>query len=260
MLPTLQVRRAALALLAIVLVLAGLLFLRPLSERFAHPAPPPAQPSALSAAPAPAEPPRAAAPASPLSTPAPLSPPVALHPARVARGPGDPAEPADEARVEAAAFKAMVPAGGALVTGGWRQPDGRRVLALAMPASAGDADQLVVSTQFLSIPETALADPGWAPMLAEADGRLRLEGGVFDAAELQEFQRQLEAAREFDLLSAPILTLQYEQVASLEISGAAGGIMLSVVASKTGQSNAVELAVSTAEMHQPRTRRRPGLD
>lgn len=239
--------RASLALLALAIGLSGLLLVRRLatvSSPGGRDAASPAPSAAESRLPNPAPEGRAdaALPAAPLKPPRAAAPSSAAIPA--ASGADN---RANKVRVDAAGFRSLVPLGGALVTGGWSTPHGQRVLAVASPMATGDEGQLKVATQIVAIPEALLGDPGWAPLLAGSDRKLRLEGGVFDASELAAFRDQLATNKGVDVLSAPWLVMKYDQVGSVQISGVQGGLMMSVVASKPAGTEDVELAVTMAQ-------------
>jgi hypothetical protein len=251
-------RRNALLLVALSGLLLVALFVRWIRNQPPAPPLPPAQaPASITAAPRASR--DTAAAGQPVAQDSPGQPAAATTAPPALPPPRPPLErtarPATEAEPEkvvtaAAGFRSVVPSGGALVTGGWELPDGRRYLFIAAP-SAADGGMVMVRSRAVAVPEALLAAPGWARILSAPADRLRLGGGIFDAAERADFDCQLAEAEGVDMLSAPSVTTRLGQLATIEISGPANGLTVSLIANATDDPQSVELAVSTAEFTRP---------
>ena len=155
--------------------------------------------------------------------------------------------------------RANVPPGGALVTGGWPQPNGNRLLMFSspMPVPGGAEDQIMVSSQFIALPPSRLAGGGWGNFLK--DDAVSTEGGVYSAAEYSAMMKAIGGFKEVDLLSAPTITTRYGQMATIEIMAERiekvgdkselkrDGLSQGIIARKIEGSTDVDLAVSAAQ-------------
>lgn len=152
--------------------------------------------------------------------------------------------------------RANVPPGGALVIGGWRQPDGNRLLMFASPKPQPDGINVLISSRFLAIPPTRLRGGGWERFFT--DDSVSEEGGVFTAAEYAEVMKQIEGFEDVDVLTSPMLTTTYGQQAQIMIGSAitvnrgqveqiSDGIMQGVIVRQVEGSEDLDMAVTAAQ-------------
>lgn len=153
--------------------------------------------------------------------------------------------------------RANVPPGGALVTGGWPQPNGNRLLMFASPVPLADGETIEVRSRFVSLPPSRLIGGGWEKFMT--DDAVATAGGVFSASEYRETMKAIEGFKDIDVLSSPSLTLRYGPAATIQIMAERiavkdgkpvliqDGLEQGIIARKVEGSSDVDLAVSSAQ-------------
>lgn len=153
--------------------------------------------------------------------------------------------------------RANVPPGGALVTGGWQQPDGNRLLMFASPQVSDDGRTILVGSRFLSLPASRLAGGGWERFMM--DDAVATEGGVYTADEYKELLQTIGGFDDVDVLSAPSLTTLPGQLATIEIMAERiervdgkpvlkkDGLSQGIIARQIEGSADIDLAVTAAQ-------------
>lgn len=152
--------------------------------------------------------------------------------------------------------RANVPPGGALVMGGWPQPNGNRLLLFASPKPSGDG-MVLIASRFIAIPPTRLRGGGWERFFTEDS--VSKEGGVFTAAEYAEVMARIAELEDVDTLTSPSVTTRYGSQATISIgsevvvpqgNGTAvlhNGVTQAILARQIEGRDDVDLAVTAAQ-------------
>ena len=159
----------------------------------------------------------------------------------------EPETPEPEASVpdvDVAAFKAIIPEGGALLTGGWERDDGSRTFALVspIPTNMGGGPVVMVKSQMIAIAPEHLEDPSWEAVLTPSENGMHLNGATYSAEELQAFRTRYMAKDQVELLSAPTVVTRYGSAATIQVAGTTAGSAMSILASEAAEGT--ELGVS----------------
>jgi hypothetical protein len=154
-------------------------------------------------------------------------------------------QPPKQPHFGAAAYRTVVPEGGALLTGGWTISGGSKVIALVTPQPRPDtaADAVELSCEFFAIADEQMTGFGWENMLETSDNGMHLGGASYSADQLTEFRNNYDSEIN-NVISAPRVITRYGQHASLEISGRTDGHMLSVVVEENAAEGGIEVAVT----------------
>jgi hypothetical protein len=138
-------------------------------------------------------------------------------------------------------LRAEMKSGEAIVTGGYRLPDGKRLYAFATPVleqSADGGEQVRIEGRYLAVTDAAGTAAGLEGLTTNAANTLQ-HGEVWVADEQKTIMAQLEAAEGTDVLSYPAVSVRPGFSASIDV----GGIRLKVTPerSDTGDGLNVEL-------------------
>ncbi len=156
--------------------------------------------------------------------------------------------PSRQSHIGAAAYKAVVSEGGALLTGGWIGANGSHVFVLMTPKPHLDSGEDVVelSHEVFAISREKITDPRWEKLREKNKNGLHLNGATYDSDQLKEFRENYDSEIS-NLISAPRILTRYGQPASIEISGETDGLILSVIAEQNKPEGGVELAITVVD-------------
>ncbi|MBC8039956.1 MAG: hypothetical protein H7Y06_05385 [Opitutaceae bacterium] len=137
-------------------------------------------------------------------------------------------------------LRAEMKSGEAIVTGGYRLPDGKRLYAFATPVLdvAGGTDAVLIESRYLAVTDAAGATVGLDSLATNADNTLQ-HGEVWLAEEQREVMGKLVGSEGVDLVVYPSVRVQPGGSALVEV----GGITLKVTPelAKGGDGLNVEL-------------------
>jgi hypothetical protein len=156
--------------------------------------------------------------------------------------------PSRQSHIGAAAYKAVVSEGGALLTGGWIAANGSHVFVLMTPKPHLDSGEDVVelSHEVFAISREKMTDPRWEKLLEKNENGLHLNGATYDSDQLKEFRENYDSEIS-NRISAPRILTRYGQQASIEITGETDGFILSVIAEQNKPEGGVELAITVVD-------------
>jgi hypothetical protein len=142
--------------------------------------------------------------------------------------------------VGAAACKATVPEGGALLTGGWEMPNGDHMFALITPEPLANG-VVAISSKIFTVASSNLTDTAWESIITPTEKGLHLNAATYTKQELARFKENYKVELA-NMVSHPKVISKYGQSATIEVSGADEGLALSIKADK--QADETDLAVS----------------
>jgi len=142
------------------------------------------------------------------------------------------------ADIMSSSLRAEMKSGEAIVTGGYRLPDGKRLYAFATPVleKVDGADSVRIEGRYLAITDAAGAAAGLSGLATNAANTLQ-HGEVWVADEQKTIIDQLAAAEGTDVLSYPAVSVRPGFSASIDV----GGIRLKVTPERTDQPDGLNV-------------------
>jgi hypothetical protein len=149
-------------------------------------------------------------------------------------------------------LRAEMKSGEAIVTGGYRLPDGKRLYAFATPVleKVDGADSVRIEGRYLAITDEAGAAVGLDGLTTNAANTLQ-HGEVWVADEQKTIIDQLAAAEGTDVVSYPTLSVRPGFSASIDV----GGIRLKVTPERSDASDGLNVEL---RLEQPAITAEPG--
>jgi hypothetical protein len=157
-----------------------------------------------------------------------------------------PADTDNQPYIGVATHRTRVPAGGALLMGGWAMPNGDRAFILTMPSTFDDAGvaQVELNSKLFSVAPDKLSDPEWKQLAASYDAGVNNAGTVYSAESLKDLRAKLLQSVS-SVFSSPRVITAAGQYASLSMGNDKQGTLIAVTASPI--DGEIDLGVSVAD-------------
>jgi hypothetical protein len=141
--------------------------------------------------------------------------------------------------VLSSSLRAEMKSGEAIVTGGYRLPDGKRLYAFATPVlerSADGGEQVRIEGRYLAVTDAAGSAAGLDGLATNAANTLQ-HGEVWVADEQKTIIDQLSAAEGTDVLSYPAVSVRPGFSAAIDV----GGIRLKVTPERSDEADGLKV-------------------